>query len=63
MSEGRHDHGKNLIGTDRIELCLKSFILPVYDVLARHNRNFEDCTVVRSYAFALEHAHMEMVSA
>jgi hypothetical protein len=32
----RHDHGKNLIGTIRIELFTKSFILRVYDVLARH---------------------------
>ena len=31
----RHDHGKNLIGTVRIELFAKSFILQVYDVLAR----------------------------
>jgi hypothetical protein len=33
----RHDHGKNLIGKVRIELCTKSFILRVYDVLARHS--------------------------
>ena len=32
----RHDHGKNLIGKVRLELCAKSFILRVYDVLARH---------------------------
>ena len=32
----RHDHGKNLIGTVRIELFAKSFTLRVYDVLARH---------------------------
>jgi hypothetical protein len=36
MSE-RHDHGKNLIGTVRIELLAKSWILRVYDVLARHS--------------------------
>ena len=36
MSE-RHDHSKNLIGTIRIQLFAKSFILQVYDVLARHN--------------------------
>ena len=30
-----HDHGKNLIGTVRIELFAKSFILWVCDVLAR----------------------------
>ena len=35
MSE-RHDHNKNLIGTIRIQLFSRSFILPVYDVLARH---------------------------
>jgi len=33
----RHDHGKNCSGKIRIELCAKSFILQVYDVLARHN--------------------------
>jgi hypothetical protein len=32
----RHDHGKNLVGTVRIELFAKSYILRVYDVLARH---------------------------
>jgi hypothetical protein len=36
MSE-RHDHGKNCSGKVRIELCAKSFILQVYDVLARHS--------------------------
>jgi hypothetical protein len=35
MSE-RHDHRRNYIGKVRIELCAKSFILQVYDVLARH---------------------------
>jgi len=33
----RHDHGKNFSGKIRIELCAKSFILQVYDVLAKHN--------------------------
>ena len=33
MSE-RHDHSRNYIGKVRIELCAKSFILQVYDVLA-----------------------------
>jgi len=33
----RHDHSKNLIGTIRIQLFAKSFILQVYDVLARRN--------------------------
>jgi hypothetical protein len=32
----RHDHDKNLIGTVQIGLFAKSFILRVYDVLARH---------------------------
>jgi hypothetical protein len=35
MSE-RYDHGKNFTGKIRIELRAKSFILQVYDVLARH---------------------------
>src|SRR5437660_1501307 len=33
----RHDHSKNLIGTIRIQLFANSFILQVYDVLARRN--------------------------
>jgi hypothetical protein len=33
----RHDHGKNFIGTVRIGIFAKSFILQVYDVLARHS--------------------------
>ena len=37
MSE-RHDHSRNYIGKVRIELCAKSFILQVYDVLARRSR-------------------------
>ena len=32
----RYDHGKNFTGKIRIELCAKSFILQLYDVLARH---------------------------
>ena len=35
MSE-RRDHSRNQIGTVRIELCGKPFILQVYDVLARN---------------------------
>ena len=35
MSE-RHGHVKNLTETSRIQLCAKSFILQMYDVLARH---------------------------
>jgi hypothetical protein len=35
MSE-RRDQSRNHIGKVRIELCAKSFILQVYDVLARH---------------------------
>jgi hypothetical protein len=37
----RHDHGKNCIGTIRIELLAKSCILRVYDIMARHNRNIQ----------------------
>ena len=33
----RNNHGKNIIGTIRIQLCAKSFILQVYNVLARHS--------------------------
>jgi len=33
----RHNHGKNNIGTIRIQLCAKSLILQVYDLLARHS--------------------------
>ena len=36
MSE-RHDHSGNYFGRVRIELCVKSFILQVYDVLARQS--------------------------
>ena len=36
MSE-RHNHGKNCSGKIRIQLFAKSFILQVYDVLAKHN--------------------------
>ena len=38
-------HGKNLMGTIRIQLCAKSFILQMYDILARHKREdrFPDC--------------------
>jgi hypothetical protein len=33
----RHNHGKNIIGTIRLQFCAKSFILQIYDVLARHS--------------------------
>jgi len=33
----RHDHGKNLTGTVRIEFFAKSYILRVYEVSARHS--------------------------
>ena len=36
MSE-RHDHVKNLTETSRFQLCAKSLIPQVYEVLARHN--------------------------
>jgi len=32
----RRDHSRNHNGKVRVELCAKSFILQVYDVLARH---------------------------
>src|SRR6516225_10205783 len=32
----RHNHGKNIIGTIRIQCCAKSFVLQMYDVFARH---------------------------
>jgi hypothetical protein len=35
----RGDHGQNLIEKVRIGLCAKSFILQMYDVLARHSVN------------------------
>jgi MFS transporter, ACS family, tartrate transporter len=38
MSE-RNDHSRNYIGKVRIELCAKSFILQVYDVLAKHRQS------------------------
>jgi len=37
----RHNHGKNIIGTIRIQLRAKSFILQMYDVLARHKGSLE----------------------
>jgi hypothetical protein len=45
----RHDHGKNCSGKIRIELCAKSFILQVYDVLARHTLRFQ---IGRSFRYA-----------
>jgi len=33
----RHNHGNNIIGTIRLQFCAKSFILQIYDVLARHS--------------------------
>ena len=41
MSE-RHDHSGNYIGRVRIELCVKSFILQVYDVLARQTAGAQE---------------------
>jgi len=32
----RHNHGKNIIGTFRIQFCAKSFILQMYGLLANH---------------------------
>src|SRR5215831_11259497 len=34
-----HNHGKNIIGTIRIQVSAKSFILQMYNVLARQNEN------------------------
>ena len=50
MSE-RYDHGKNFSGKIRIQLCAKSFILQVYDVLARHSHELpnEEDLLNRSY--------------
>jgi transposase len=42
MSE-RYDHGKNFSGKIRIQLFAKSFILQVYDVLARHTGSVGTC--------------------
>ena len=42
----RRDHSQNRVGKVRIELCAKSFILQVYDVLARHKQQVyleDDC--------------------
>jgi hypothetical protein len=35
MLSERSDHSRNHIGKVRIEVCAKSFILQVYEVLAR----------------------------
>ena len=48
----RHDHGKNCSGKIRIELCAKSFILQVYDVLAKHNRTL--------YCFKVRRTNVEV---
>jgi hypothetical protein len=34
-----HDHNKNIIGTIRIQLCAKSFILQMYDILESTSSN------------------------
>ena len=34
----RRDYSQNLIGEVRFGLCSKSFILQVYDVMARHSQ-------------------------
>src|SRR6476620_9016247 len=46
MSE-RHDHSRHYLGKVRIELCAKSVILQVYDVLARHSLSPFRITVPR----------------
>jgi hypothetical protein len=52
MSE-RYDHGKNFSGKVRIELCAKSFILQVYDVLARHNSSRVQTGIWQAYLGAI----------
>src|SRR5260370_34657019 len=49
MSE-RHNHGKNCSGKIRIQSFTKSFILQVYDVLARHK---EDISRLRCRSFRM----------
>ena len=49
----RHNHGKNLIGTVRIELLAKSCVLRVHDVLA-------DTT--RTSQFSLWFAHLPILT-
>jgi hypothetical protein len=46
----RHNHGKNIIGTIRIQFCAKSFILKMYDVLTRDNTDL----MAQSQVFQLE---------
>ncbi len=58
MPEG-HSHGKNLIGTIRIELLAKSFILRVYDVLARHS--FELADSLRRFYFLETELLVELI--
>jgi antitoxin VapB len=41
---GRHNHGKNIIGTIRIQFSAKSFVLQMYDVFGETKQ----CDVLRS---------------
>jgi hypothetical protein len=52
MSE-RCDHSKNIIGIIRIQLFAKSFILQVYEVLARHSLPERKCPFSLIYATKL----------
>src|SRR5215470_13075236 len=51
MSE-RRDHNRNHIEKVRIELCAKSFILQVYDGLARHSVNLQATEIKAEIASA-----------
>src|SRR5215472_7451747 len=57
MSE-RHDHAKNLTETSRSQLCAKSFILQVYDVLARHTPPLVDHTEFGDLKFPAPECHL-----
>jgi len=50
----RHNHGKNITGTIRIQLCAKSLILQMYDVLAKTQASVS-VTDVRATAGTMSH--------
>jgi hypothetical protein len=52
----RRDHGKNIIGKVRIQPFAKSFILQVYDVLARHNRKLAEEFIRPDILISIEQA-------
>ena len=47
----RHDHDKNLIGTVRVRVFARSFILRVYDVLARHRPDATEFQAIATVGF------------